>query len=201
MKSALGLSTGIQKIRDAELQAVDAKVATAKANLSAGDSAVRRSQADAAAEEAQVKVAQADTDYTKKMMEYATIRAPWAGTITDRMVDAGAFVQSAEGNSGAKPLFSLVRDDKVRVTFSLSQKDIANLKKGVRVTLAEIDALPGKTFEGEVTRFSSALDSKTRMLRVEMDLENEGELAIDGNDAPVRLKPGFFGYATVHLNE
>lgn len=185
----------------AELKSVDAKIATAKANLAGGDSAVRRSKADAAAAEAQVKVSQADIDYTKELMKYATIRAPWAGTITGRMVDTGAFVQSAEGNSAAKPMFTLVRDDKVRVTFSLSAKDIGKIKKGLRVTLGEIDALPGKTFEGEVTRFSSALDAKTRMLRVEMDLDNEGELAMDNSDSPVRLKPGFFGYATVHVNE
>jgi hypothetical protein len=68
------------------------------------------------------------------------------------MYDPGAFVQSAEGNNAAQPLLKIVRDDKVRVTFSLSQKDIAGLKKGVKVTLGEIDALPDQKFEGTVSR-------------------------------------------------
>lgn len=177
------------KAAEADKQAVEAKVATAMANLVGGKAAVRRAEADAAASAANVQVAQSNIDFVNQMINYSTIRAPWSGKITERMYDPGAFVQSAEGNSAAKPLLRMVRDDKVRVTFSLSQKDIAGLKKGVKVTLGEIDALPGKTFEGTVTRFSAELN-KLRMMRVEMDLDNA-----DGD-----LKSGFFGYATVHFN-
>jgi multidrug resistance efflux pump len=174
-----------------QLSSVKAKVATAKANLAGGEAAVRRAEADAAASDANVAVAQADMDYVKQMINYATIRAPWDGKITSRMYDAGAFIQSADGNSAAKPLLKIVRDDKVRVTFSVSQTDIAGLKKGVKVTLAEIDALPnGTSFEGTISRFSAELDPKTRMMRVEMDLDN----------AEQKLKAGFFGYATIHFN-
>ena len=179
------------KAAEADQQAVEAKVATATANLVGGKAAVRRAEADAAASAANVEVAQSNIDYVNQMINYSTIRAPWNGKITERMYDPGAFVQSAEGNSASKPLLKIVRDDKVRVTFSLSQKDIAGLKKGVKVTLGEIDALPDQKFEGAVSRFSAELDPKTRMMRVEMDLDNA-----DGN-----LKPGFFGYATVYFNE
>ena len=177
------------KAAEAERQSVSAKVATATANLAGGKAAVRRAESDAAAAAAKVDVAQADIDYVKQMIEYATIRAPWAGKITERMYDPGAFVQSAAGNSAAKPILKMVRDDKVRVTFSLSQKDLKGLEKGVKVSLSDIGALPGQTFEGTVSRYSAELDPKTRMMRVEMDLENPTG----------KLKPGFFGYATVHL--
>lgn len=176
------------KAAEADQQAVVAKVATASANLVGGEAAIRRAEADAAASAANVEVAQSDIDYVNEMINYSTIRAPWNGKITERMYDPGAFVQSAQGNSASQPLLRIVRDDKVRVSFSLSQKDIAGLKKGVKVTFGEIDALPDQTFEGAVSRFSAELD-KTRMMRVEMDLDNA-----DGN-----LKSGFFGYATVHF--
>lgn len=174
----------------AEQQAVAAKIATATSNLAGGKAAVRRAEADATASAANVKVAQADIDFVTQLMNYSTIRAPWDGKITERMYDSGAFVQPAEGNSAAKPLLKIVRDDKVRVIFSLSQKDIAGLEKGIKVTLGEIDALPNQTFEGEISRFSAELDPKTRMMRVEVDLDNP-----TGS-----LKPGFFGYATVHFD-
>jgi multidrug efflux pump subunit AcrA (membrane-fusion protein) len=177
------------KAAESEQQSVTAKVATANAKLVGGKAAVRRAEADAAAAAAQVAVAQADIDYVNQMIEYSTIRAPWAGKITERMYDAGAFVQSAGGNSAAKPILKMVRDDKVRVTFSLSQKDLKGLEKGVKVSLTDIEALPGQTFEGTVSRYSAELDPKTRMMRVEMDLDN----------AAGKLKSGFFGYATVHV--
>ena len=177
------------KAAESDQQSVMAKVATARANLAGGKAAVRRAEADAAASAANVDVAQSNIDYVKQMMEYSIIRAPWKGKVTDRMYDPGSFVQSAAGNSASKPILKIVRDDKVRVTFSLSQKDIGRLEKGVKVTLGEIDALPKEKFEGTVSRFSAELDPKTRMMRVEMDLDNA-----DG-----KLKPGFFGYATVHF--
>ena len=43
--------------------------------------------------------------------------------------------------------------------------------------------------------------SEEAPVAITMDLDNEGELAMDNSDSPVRLKPGFFGYATVHVNE
>ncbi len=178
------------KAAESDQQSVVAKVATAIANLAGGKAAVRRAEADAAASAANVDVAQSNIDYVKQMMQYSTIRAPWKGKVTDRMYDSGSFVQSAAGNSASKPILKIVRDDKVRVTFSLSQKDIGRLEKGVKVTLGEIDALPNEKFEGTVSRFSAELDPKTRMMRVEMDLDNS-----DG-----KLKAGFFGYATVHFD-
>lgn len=172
---------------ESELQSVDAKVATAGANLSGGNSAVRSAQADVVAAEANVGVAKANVDYVIQMINYSKIRAPWPGEVTRRMVDPGAFVRSAADNSGAMPLFRIVGKDKVIVAFSLSQKQLAGLKKGTKVTFGDVEALPDQKFEGSVARFSSEMDPGTRMMRVEMELENA-----DG-----KLKPGFFGYATL----
>ena len=178
------------KAAKADIESASAKVATANAMLSGGSAAVKSAEADAVAAAAKIDVAKADIEYAQKMIDYLTIKAPWDGKVTHRMYDAGAFVQSAEGNSAAKPILRLVRDDKVRVVFSLSQKHIRGLKNGVEVTLSDIEALPGENFKGTVTRFSGALDSKTRMMKVEMDLDNP-----DG-----KLTPGLFGYATVKLD-
>jgi RND family efflux transporter MFP subunit len=51
--------------------------------------------------------------------------------------------------------------------------------------------LPDDAFEGEVTRFSSALDRESRTMRVEVDLPN----------AEHRLLPGYYGYVTLLLEE
>ncbi len=174
----------------ADVQATEAKIATAEANLAGARAAVERSRADQFAAQSNVDVAKSNLEYIKQMLEYTTIRAPFDGIVTSRMFDAGAFVQSAEGNSGAKPVLHIVRMDKVRVSFSLSMSSIKGLKKGDRVVFGEIDALPDQTFDGTVSRHAPVMDEATRMMRVEVDLENP-----DG-----KLLPGFFGYATLFVN-
>ncbi len=174
-----------------QLYAVKAQIAAANADLVGARAGLNRTKADAAAAQSRIHVAEANIELVKRQKEFASIRAPWDGKVVTRMVDSGDFVHSADGNSAAKPLFELVRDEQVQILFSLSIKNIAMLKIGDRVVLQDIEALPGKVFEGKVSRFSASLDEKTRMLRVEVDLDNKDQL----------LRVGYFGYATVYLNE
>jgi len=176
---------------EAGLAAVDAQVRTAQANLVGAEANVEKARADALAAESKIEVAKADLRYVEQLADYATLRAPFDGQITKRMFDKGAFIQSAEGNSAAKPILTVSQMDKIRVTFAISMSDIDALHKGDRVILSRITALPDKTFEGSVSRFSAALDQETRMLRAEVDMDNKnGE-----------LNPGYFGYVKVLLTE
>jgi RND family efflux transporter MFP subunit len=59
------------------------------------------------------------------------------------------------------------------------------------VARVRLQAIPGRTFEGKVTRTAYALDTKSRTLRVEIDLPNP-----DG-----KLHPGLYAYATIVLDE
>ena len=177
------------KAAQAELKTAKAQIATAKANLAGAKAAIRRAEADALAAKSRIDVANADLEYVKQLMEYSQIRAPFAGEITKRMYDQGAFVQSANGNSAAKPILQLVKISKLRVKFAISMSAVSKLDRGDRVVLSRIDGMKGKEFEGTVTRFSASLDKETRMLRAEMELDN----------AAGELKPGFFGYVKVYL--
>lgn len=140
--------------------------------------------ADAALEVADAEMKQADV-----MSQYALIRAPFAGSITKRMVDPGGFVQSADGNSAAQPLLQIARVDHVRVRLDVPMSRVAMLDKGDKAVLDRVIVLPGESFEGVVSRFSAGLNSKSRMMRVEVDLPN----------AEGKLRPGYYGYMTVSL--
>lgn len=175
----------------AEVRNSQARIATAEANLAGARAAVRKAQADVTAAESSIAVAQADMRYTRQLMEYSRIIAPFSGEITKRMVDAGAFVQSAAGNSAAQPILQLVSTERLRVQFAVSMSAVSRLDRGDRVVLSRIDGMDGMEFEGTVSRFSAALDKESRMMRVEMDLDN----------ANGELKPGYFGYVTVYLDE
>ena len=81
-----------------------------------------------------------------------------------RSLDPGALVS---GGPTAPALLQLMRVETVRVFVSVLEKDVPLLRRGLpaRVT---VDALPGRRFDGNVTRFSPSLDPATRTLEVEV---------------------------------
>ncbi len=175
----------------AALKSVEARVRSAEAKLVALQADVERARFDVTTAKAQADEAIAEREETKTMMDYATITAPFSGLVTKRMVDPGAFIQPAQGNSGAKPLLTIASTAVVRLRIDLPMDEVQWLDRGDRAPFDRINALPGEVFEGTVTRFSSMLDPVSRTMRVEVDLPNK-----DG-----RLAPGFYGYVTLVLNE
>ncbi|MDA1050699.1 MAG: efflux RND transporter periplasmic adaptor subunit [Planctomycetota bacterium] len=175
----------------AALKSADARIRSAEAELVAVKLDVEKARFDSASAESRVTVAIADLEKTKTMNEYATIRAPFAGLVTKRMVDPGAFIQPAEGNSGAKPLLTVTATSVVRLRIDLPMDEVQWLDRGDRAVFGRINALPGETVPGTVTRYSSTLDPTSRTMRVEIDLPN----------ADHRLSPGYYGYVTLILNE
>ena len=174
----------------AGVESVKAKVATAKSQKAAAEAAVTKAKADIHSAEANIKVAVANLKYVEKISEYATIKPPFDGKITKRMFDEGAFIQSAEGNSAAKPIFQIVQTDMVRIVFSVSSSEIANLSIKDKVVFSGQQGSGIGSIKGEVSRYSAGLDAKTRMLRVEMDVVNDDN----------RLIPGQFGNVMVTLD-
>jgi RND family efflux transporter MFP subunit len=115
---------------------------------------------------------------TKTLLDFAKITAPFPGVITARYVDNGAFVPSATSGSAAQnaALFTLMDFTTVRAQVAVPELETPFIKSGLPVKIA-LEALPGKSFDATVTRFSGALDEATRTMLVEADLPNtEGSL-------------------------
>lgn len=74
----------------------------------------------------------------KRKVGQATIRAPFAGTVGERLVSPGEFVQPGQR------LVELVKDDQLEVAFSVSSSYVALLKNGlpVSVTIPSIGPEP-----------------------------------------------------------
>ncbi len=172
-------------------RAAEARVRTAEATVGAARANLDKAKADAKTAQAEVAVANADQSRAETMMQYATIRSPFPGVVTKRWVDRGAFIQPAAGNSAARPLLAVTRTDVVRVFVDLPMAEVGALDRGDKAVLDRIAVFPDKRFPGEITRFASALDMTSRMMRVEIDLDNP-----DG-----KLMPGYYGYVTVFLEQ
>ena len=165
----------------AEFKAGEAHVLTVRAKLESMVAGVAKAEADLESAKSRIDVAKANQAFTTEMMNYASIKAPFDGLVSKRWHDSGSFIQSAEGNSAAKPVLQILRNDKVRVSIQVSMAQVNLVDVGDQVTIRDIDGLDGITFAGSVSRMSAEVDPQSRMMEIEVDLDNK-----DG-----QLKPGF----------
>jgi RND family efflux transporter MFP subunit len=119
---------------------------------------------------------------------YEIIKAPFDGLITARNVDPGAMVAQATVSTSASgaPILLMATLAPLRIYADVPQSAAPFIKDGDQVTVT-VGEYPGRPFPGTVTRRSTALDSGTRTMRVEVDLENRDTALLPGMYAIVTL--------------
>lgn len=140
-----------------------------------------------------IDVAQADYKNTSTLLSYADIHAPYDGIITARWVDPGALIQAATSSKDKEdvsPIVHIMDIERVRIQFYVPETDAPFIKKGNPVSLT-LNELPGRSFEGQITRFAHALKEETRSMLVEVELPNTEHL----------LRPGMYAKVIASLEE
>ncbi len=168
-------------------KAAQAALATDHANIEMEQAKLNKAKADVVSAKARLRVAQVNLEQTVIMLNFANIKAPYEGVITRRLVDTGAFVQSA-ATGNAEPLFTLARVDRLRIIADIPEAEAGLVKLGQTATL-RVNAFHGQQLNGKVVRFADALDSGTRTMRTEVELDGPGMI----------LRPGTFGSVTIIL--
>src|SRR5690606_24472348 len=84
------------------------------------------------------------------------------------------------------PIVSVVDISRVRLVANLVERDMRRVPVGTPARV-EVDAFPGETFTGRVSRVAPVFDPATRTAEIEVEVPNPG----------FRLKPGM--YARVQL--
>ena len=169
---------------EASREASAAAIKSAEAAAREARANVKKAEADQAAAESRVGVTKADLAHANTMLGYATIRSPFDGVVTKRLVDTGHFVQPAT-SSGA-PLMVVARTDRVRIYVDIPELEATSVDVGDPATIS-IQAMPGKNVSAAVTRTSWSLDAANRALRAEIDLPNTDSL----------FRPGMYASATI----
>ena len=107
------------------------------------------------------------TDALRRQREDMYLRAPRAGVIGYRNVEAGEIV-----SAGTK-VFSLVDTSHINVDCTLAESDAAILKPGMDVQVT-VDAL-GEDYAGKIVYVSPAMDdtSKTYQVRIELETDDD----------------------------
>jgi RND family efflux transporter MFP subunit len=135
----------------------------------------------AAAMRSSVTAAEANLARLNQIKTYQTVRAPFEGVITLRNVDTGALV-----NEGSTLLFRVAQTATLRTYINLPQADAESVKVGQHA-IVSIAELPGRKFDGIVTRTSNALDPATRTLLTEVQVHNTDGALMPGMFAQVDL--------------
>ena len=149
------------------------QVRIAEAQLESDRAALRVAEAEVTRREATVGL-------MKKRLGDTTVRSPIAGFVAKRHLNAGEYVKENTA------VFSVVALDPLKYTGTVSERFAPHLRVGQRIALS-VDAYPGKTFPGQVTRLSPAVEMQTRSLALEGRVANG-----DG-----RLRPGFFAKGVI----
>ena len=197
-----------QLLADIETPEVDQQLQQARANLETAQANYNIAKITAARWEVLVStgsVSQQETDQAKsalvaqkatasasesnvrrleELQSFEHIYAPFDGIITARNTDVGALIDA--GASAPKELFHLVAINKLRVYVAIPEVYLRAARTGATATLT-LDEFPGQVFKGTLVRNANAIDSASRTLLTEVDVDN----------ATGQLLPG--AYVFVHL--
>ena len=123
-----------------------------------------------------------------QLRSYETIRAPFSGKITARYADPGSLVQSAASSQpGALPVVTISDVTKLRIYIYLDQKDALYIREGDSVSI-RLPESPDINIPATITRYTGEIDSKTRTLLAEIDLDNKKNLILPGSFVQVALR-------------
>ncbi len=141
--------------------------------------AVDAAKAALGASEDSIKAAKAAVESLRELESYLRVRAPFDGLITERLVHPGALV--GPSGAGGLPLLRLEQTSRLRLVVPVPEAATGGIVRGARVEFT-VSAYPGETFSGVVARIAHSLDTKTRTMAVEADV----------NNAAGRLAPGMY---------
>jgi membrane fusion protein (multidrug efflux system) len=123
---------------------------------------------------------EASEKLAEKKLGDAVLRAPFPGAIKTRDVHPGEYLRVQS------PVMVLVRTDHLRARLAVPERWAGWVKDGEIVDV-HVEAFPGETFQGKISRINPAVAQDSRTFEAEALITN-----LDG-----RLKPGFFVQASI----
>lgn len=178
----------VKEKAEAEAAALDFK-RVSEAQGQASD-LVRPQTVDTA--KAKADVARGGVQRIETLLDYAKITAPFAGVITKRWADPGALIPAATSSGTAKnaAVVTLMDFRTVRLDVAVPDTEAPLIKKDLPMKVT-VDELPGRTFDGTITRFAYALDESTKTMATETEIANP-DLA---------LRPGMWAKVQIDLQK
>lgn len=112
-------------------------------------------------------VAAARLENARLQLSKSEVRAPWAGTVAVRRVEAGDYAVPGQ------PLIELVDTARLKIRAFAPASDVPFLKVGAPARVV-LEGIEGEQAEGTVTRLGAELDPGARTLALEVEVANPG---------------------------
>lgn len=173
----------------ARLEGLRQSQGVSQAELDAASTAVSVAEATVAAASARIEARKADVERAKVVVKKCDLFAPFAGVISERLVEEGEWV------SPGRVVLRLFDPGRLYVRAEVDEVDIAELKPGLKVRV-ELDPWKGRRLTGVVTRVApvvSEAEEENRTVEVEAE--------ITGGGGGLELKPGTSADVEVILRE
>lgn len=103
----------------------------------------------------------------QKLDPVAFVRAPISGTVTDRAVGLGQYIQSGSST----PVYSIGDLSTVWLIANVREADAPLMRRGEPVEV-HVLAFPGRVFKAKLTYVAPSVDPNTRRLPVRAEIEN-----------------------------
>jgi membrane fusion protein (multidrug efflux system) len=141
----------------ASFDAAAANLESARKQAAAAGSQVSASGAAVRSADARLAAAQAGVDNARLQLSYSRVLAPISGIIAKRTAETGALVQPGQN------LMSIVPDRELWVTANFKETQLAKVRVGDPAEF-EVDAYPGRKFQGRVESLSPATGARFALL-------------------------------------
>jgi HlyD family secretion protein len=146
--------------------------------------------ASLSASKAQVNQAAANLKQARTNLSYATIVSPVDGVVLSRAVDVG---QTVASSLQAPVLFTIAEDlSRMQIDTQVAESDVGRLTEGMKAQF-NVDAFPGKTFEGTVRQVRNAPTTTSGVVTY--------DAVIDVANADKALRPGMTANVTFVLSQ
>lgn len=124
---------------------------------------------------ASVQALRAELRLALKRLGDATVRAPFDGAVSARLVSPGQYLRENT------PILTLVKTSPLRLRVEIPESAVASVRKGDSLSFTT-DAAPGAEFHAVVRELNPSLEARSRTLTVEARLV----------ESDARLRPGGF---------
>lgn len=122
------------------------------------------------------------------LVSFEKVYAPFDGVITARNTDIGNLINSGSNTVPRTDLFDISQTRTLRVYVNVPEEYSQGIKPGQTVADIALAEFPGRSFPGKLVRTSDAINTITRTLLTEVDLDNPGGTLLSGSYAEVHLK-------------
>ena len=174
-KAKLDSDQGALKVAEAQLE-------SARQELKKGEAGSRKEDLDA--QRAAIKALEAQLQNARNNLDYATLRAPFAGIIATRDVENFANIQAKE------PVARLQRISRLDLEFDVPGSDVARFSRTNNpVVKAELDALPERVFSAQFVDFNTQADTATQTFRARVSIEPPSDtMILPGMTGTIRFR-------------